>query len=427
MTLSDTNYMSSVSDKIARYNQWSGQYYDGFNRKYYTERLNKFLHSKLIKVLVGQRRVGKSYVLRQTITDLIQAGVNPEATLYINMEYREFDFIRHADDLVNLVNERISMLPDDSAFYLFVDEVHAIEEWERAINAFSQDFTRNIFVYISGSNAKLLSGELATLLSGRYVNFLILPFSFDEYCEYQKLPKNKDSFLQYLKTGGMPELFHLPDEESKRQYMMAIYDTVLMRDVVERYHVRDVRLLKDIFAYLANSVSNLTSIYNLVNYFKHQNRKTNYETIAAYVGYLEDAFLIHRCERYDIKGKDVMAGTVKYYLNDLTFKNYLYPGNQHGFGYLLENLVYLKLRNLGYEVYCGHLRNKEVDFVAQKGDELMYLQSAWSIQNEGTHEREYASLLAIRDAYPKTIVSADDLAESSYQGVKNVLFWEFNP
>jgi len=420
-------YFCCVFDEIARYNQWSGQLYDGFNRRHYTRKLNKFVQSKLIKVLVGQRRVGKSYILRQTITDLINSGVNPEATLYINMEYTEFSFIQHADDLIKLVHARRALFPADSPFYLFVDEVHAIKDWERAINAFSQDFTRQIYVYISGSNAKLLSGELATLLSGRYVNFLVLPFSFDEYCEFHQLPQDKPSFISYLQTGGMPELFHLTDEESRRQYMMAIYDTVLMRDVVERYNVRDVRLLKDIFAYLAHTVSNLTSVYNLVNYFKHQNRKTNYETIAAYVGYLEDAFLIHRCERYDIKGKDLMAGTVKYYLNDLTFKNYLYPGNTHGFGYLLENLVYLKLRHHGYEVFCGHLRNKEVDFVAKKGEDLMYLQSAWSILDESTRDREYASLLSIRDAYPKTIVTADDLASPNHQGVRNEVFWEFNP
>lgn len=417
--------MQSHVDEIRRFNYWSREPESGFRREMHLQRLAKFRDSKLIKVLTGQRRSGKSYVMRQVIADLIHSGVHPESTLYINKEYPEFDFVSTAADLTALVNHCMQDRPEGERFHVFVDEVHHITEWEKAVNALSQDFTQNISIYIAGSNAKLLSGELATLLSGRYVNFLVLPFSLQEFAGYKQLPMNKQTFLQYLQTGGLPELFHLPDEESRRQYVHAIYDTVLMRDVIERYQIRDVILLKDIFAYLANNVSTLTSVGNLVKYFEGQRRKTNYETVSQYIGHLEDAFIIHKCERYNIKGKDVLGGTAKYYLNDLAFKNYLYPGNSHGYGHMLENLVYLHLRNTEYTVYCGQLRDREVDFVAQKAGETHYFQSAWQLTEEQTREREYRSLLSIRDQFPKAVVSADDLSMPSYEGVRNQLFWEW--
>lgn len=411
---------------IQRFNFWQSKPDTGVIRPRYLSLVQKFHDSGLIHVLVGQRRVGKSYILRQIIESLItnNHGIRPEQTLYINKEFSEFDFIKDHTDLTEFVRAYTEHLNDKKTLYLFIDEVQSIESWEKAVNSFSQDFTRHIRVYITGSNAQLLSGELATHLSGRYVSFLVTPFSFNEFLAVTKRPNGKQSFLEYLQTGGLPELFRLPDVEAKRYYVSALYDTVILRDIVQRYHIRDVRLLKDIFAFLVNNVGNLLSVNSLVAYFKHQNRKTNYETIAQYLGYLEDAYIIFRCERFQIKGKEILTGQVKYYLNDLSFKNYMFRGFHLGWGHMMENLVFLELITRGYNVYVGQLRGKEVDFVAQKGEKTNYIQVAYQVSAEETKLREYASLLAIKDNFEKTVISADDLSLPPIEGINHKLYWE---
>lgn len=413
--------MTDNLSRIARFNFWNGPLKSGYPRKVYIERLRKYQASNLIKVLVGQRRVGKSYLMRQVIQDLIDEGVSPKSTLYINMEFAEYNFIRDGGDLLGFVNN--FFMGHEGPAYLFVDEIQNIPAWEKAINSLAQDFTRQLFVYITGSNAQLLSSELATFLSGRYIKFMVLPFSFAEYAGIRGEQRDKPTFLAYLNSGGLPELFHLEDEEAKRQYLSAIYDTVILRDIVQRHQIRDIDLLKDIVAFLANNISNLVSIPNLVNYFTSQKRKTNYETVAQYLIYLEQAYIIHRCERYNIKGKEIVSGNAKFYLNDLSFKNYLYRGFEHGMGYLLENAVYLQLRFMEYDVYVGQLRNGEIDFVAMLSDERLYVQSVWSLLSEQTTEREYKSLLSLRDNYRKLVVTADDIALPNNEGVEHQLVW----
>lgn len=409
---------------IARFNFWENKPNTGFKRTVYLDRLDKYRDSILVRVLVGQRRVGKSYIMRQVIEDLLERGVQPENTLYINMEYLEYGFIKNELDLVRFFEFYIAEKQVEGDVHLFVDEVQNIVSWEKAINALSQDFTRKINVYLTGSNAQLLSGELATYLSGRYVRFLILPFSYNEFVEIKCLQKSKSAFLDYLQTGGMPELFRLPDDESKRQYLSAVYDTVLLRDVVERHQVRDVALLKDVFSFIVNNVGNLLSVANLVNFFKDQKRKTNYETVAQYLQYLEDAFLIHKCERYNIKGKELLKGNAKYYLNDLSFKNYLFPGVNHGWGYLMENIIYLDLLHNGYEVHAGHMKYYEIDFVAKKVERMLYVQSTYQMTDKETKNREYRPLLAVPDHFEKLVISADDLAEAPTEGILHKLVWK---
>ena len=410
--------------KIERFNFWKSTPDLGVARKRYLSRIKKYQNSRLVKVLTGQRRVGKSYLMRQLIADLIQEGVDSEQTLYLNMEFSEYSFIQTADDLLQFVHGYFDQYDQSTSGYLFIDEIQNIESWEKAVNALSQDYTRDVRICITGSNAQLLSGELATFLSGRYISFLITAFTFDEFLTVRKAGPDKASFLDFLKTGGLPELFKLPDEESRRYYVSAVYDTVILRDIVERHQIRDVSLLKDIFAFIANNVGNLVSVNSLVGYFKSQNRKTNYETVAQYIGYLENSFIIHKCERFQIKGKEVLSGSVKYYLNDLAFKNYLYSGVHLGWGHLMENLVFLELISRGHKVYTGQLRGKEIDFVVQEGEEIRYLQVAWQLTDESTREREYAPLLSLKDAYPKSVVSADDIALPNNQGIRNLLYWE---
>ena len=211
---------------------------------------------------------------------------------------------------------------------------------------------------------------------------------------------------------------------SVRNYVSAIKDTVLLRDIIQRNNIREPKLLEDIFAYLVNNASNLISITNIVKYFKGQGRKVSYDAISNYIRYIEETFLIHRCERYDIKGKDILSGNTKFYINDLAYKNYLYSGFGYGFGYLLENLIYLELRRAGFDVYVGTLRNKEVDFVARKADRVIYVQSTYMLIDETTIEREYSALEAIGDNFEKIVVSLDDIALPLKGGIKHIRAWE---
>ncbi len=413
--------------KLEKYNFWNNTYPSvGFIRDSYLDKINKFLGVRLIKVLVGQRRVGKSYLLRQIIRKLIDEGVKPENVCYINKEYTDFDFIANYTDLGNLIEYYKQVLKPSGKIYLFIDEVQSIEGWEHLINSFSQDYTSDYEIFISGSNSQLLSGELATLLSGRYIQFLILPFNYQEFIAIKLVENSKTSFLQYIQTGGLPELFQLPNDETKRHYLSAIRDTVLLRDIVQRYNIKDARLLQDIFSFLVINASNLISISSIVNYFAGKNRKTNYETIANYIEYLKNTFLVHQVDRFNIKGKEVLSGNSKYYINDLSFKNYLYTGFEYGYGYMLENIIYLQLINSGYNVYIGYMRNKEIDFVATKNNKTIYLQVAYLLIDKSTIEREYSELETIPDNYEKFIVSLDDISLPERNGIQHILAWQIN-
>jgi predicted AAA+ superfamily ATPase len=380
----------------------------------------------LVKVLVGQRRTGKSYLLRQIAYNFIQNGVPAKNIFFINKEFIEFDEIKDYKDLDQLIKLYQKNLKPSGKVYLFIDEVQNIQQWERLINSYAQNFAESYEIFISGSNSKMLSGELATLLSGRYINFEIFPFSYTEYLGIKELNNQKDSYLTYLQSGGLPELFSLPNEETKQHYVSAVRDTVLLRDVIQRHAIKEPKLLEDLFIYVVNTASNLMSLNNITNYFKSKGRKTTYDTIATYLGYIEDTFLIHKVERYDIRGKETISGNVKYYCNDLAYKNFLFSGFAHGTGYLLENLIFLDLKRAGYQVYVGVLPNKEVDFVAKKGDRCVYVQCSYILNDETTTMREYSALEAIPDHYEKIIVSLDDLKFPNKNGIKHLQAWEFH-
>ncbi len=417
-----------MDEKIAifeKYNLWGTKTFDfGFKRDEYTEKIVDLIGNRLIKVLVGQRRSGKSYILRQVGKQLIDNGVKPENTLFINREFVDLDFLHTYKDLDELVKSYKKELKPKGKVYIFIDEVQTIEQWEKVINSYAQDYSDSYEIFITGSNSKMLSGELATLLSGRYVSFEVFPYSYSEYLGITGQDRGKQSYMAYMDGGGLPELFMLQKQELKRNYISAIKDTVLLRDIIQRNNIRDPKLLEDIFVFLVNNASNLISISGIVKYFKGQGRKVSYDAISNYIGYIEDTFLIHRCDRYDIKGKDTLSGNAKFYMNDLAYKNYLYPGFGYGFDYLVENLVYLELRRAGYDVYVGTLRNKEVDFVAKKADQIIYVQSTYMLVDEDTIEREYSALEAINDNYEKIIVSLDDIALPLKGGIKHIRAWE---
>ncbi|HBG42051.1 MAG TPA: AAA family ATPase [Porphyromonadaceae bacterium] len=418
--------MDERFEKLKKYNLWGKSAPSfGFIRTGYTDRIYAYKGNRLVKVLVGQRRAGKSYILRQLASKLVESGVNTKNIFFINRELADFDFLKTYKDLDDLFKLYKTLLKPRGRIYLFIDEVQNIEGWEHFVNSYSQDYIDEYELFISGSNSKMLSGELATLLSGRYVCFEIFPFSFKEYIGINGKEQSKNSFIEYMSSGGMPELFMLPDQELRRNYISALKDTVLLRDIIQRYHIKDARLLEDIFIYLVNNASNLLSVRNISNYFKSSGRKTSYDTVSAYIGYIEDAYLAHRVERYNIRGKETIAGNCKYYINDLSFNNYLYQGFGYGAGYLLENIVYLELARMGFDVYVGSIKDKEVDFVAIKGDRIVYVQSAYMLMDKETIAREYSALESIDDSYEKIVVSLDDIELPIREGIKHIQAWNF--
>lgn len=412
---------------LEKYNLWNGNKFPiGFKRQEYLDKILSYVGNRLIKVFVGQRRSGKSYILRQLATYFSENGVDPKNIFFVNCEFTAFDFLKTSENLNDLFNLYLREVKPKGRVYLFIDEVQNIDGWEHFVNSYSQDYSAEYELFISGSNSKMLSGELSTLLAGRYVDFVVFPFSYLEYLGISNKENNKANYLEYMQGSGMPELFHLSQQEVKRNYISALKDTVLLRDIIQRQNIKEAKLLEDIFVYLVNNASNLISIRNITNYFKSNGRKTSYDTVATYISYIEDTFLAHKAERFQIKGKETIAGNCKYYMNDLCFNNFLYQGFGYGIGYKLENLIYLDLLRAGYQIYVGSIRNKEVDFVAIKGDRTIYLQSTYLLIDKETIDREYASLEAIEDNYEKIVVSLDDIQLPTKEGIKHIQAWNLS-
>lgn len=418
--------MQSVFDRMRAYNVWDGKLYDtGYERTGYLDAISKFIGNKLIKVLIGQRRVGKSYVLRQIINFLTSVkGVNPQNIFYFNKEYIVFDDIKSSTDLEELFNFYRSQFNLKGKIYIFLDEVQNIRNWETFTNSYSQDFSSEYEVFISGSNSNLLSGELASILSGRYVEFEIFSFSFFEFADFKNIAISRESFLQYIQSGGLPEFFNFEQEELRRHYIESLRNTIVLRDIVGRHNIKDLSLLEDIFKFLSANIGNLTSFSTIINYFKNQQKKTNYETISSYVGFLKDTYIIHQAERYNLRGKQFLGGECKYYLNDLSFKNYLLGTFPSDIGNILENYTYMQLKRMGFKVSVGIFNDVEIDFVAQKPEKTMYVQVCYILNEAKTIEREFGNLLLIKDNHEKIVVSLDDFKLSDYEGIKHLRPWE---
>ncbi len=418
--------MQAIFNNIKKYNSWGGESFDtGFKRNAYLQKIIKFHGNKLIKVIVGQRRVGKSYLLRQIMSFLQEKeNVNKKNIFYLNKEYLVFDEIKTAADLNDIFEFYKKELNVEGKIYIFIDEIQGIKDWEKFVNSYSQDFTGEYEIFITGSNSNLLSGELATLLSGRYIEFEIFPFDLVEYAKYKNLAINKKTFLQYIQGSGLPEMLNFEKEELKRHYVESLLNTIVLRDIIGRHNVKDVDLLNAVFKFVSLNIGNLTSLTNIVKYFKNLQKKTNYETLSTYVNHLKNAFIIHEAERYNLRGKQVLGGERKYYLNDLSFKNLLFGFYPDDIGYNIENYIYLQLKRMQYKVTVGILNNREIDFVAQKQDKTIYIQVAYLLVEQKTIEREFGNLLSIKDNYEKIVISLDDTHFSDYQGIKHLRPWE---
>ncbi len=412
---------------IKQANFWDGKpIKTGFVRHSYLQQVTKYLDNQLVKVILGQRRVGKSYILRMLIEHLItERQVPPENIFYINKDIHSLDFIDSSTKLLEVVKQYQTALLPSGKIYIFLDEVQEIANWEKAVNSLSQDYTQDFEVFITGSNAKLLSTELSTYLSGRYINFEIFPFSYEEFLDFNKRANNKESFFQYLKFGGMPESYALEDLEIKKNYFTSLHDSIVLRDIVQRHKVRDVYLLEKLICFLIDSTGSYFSINSVVNFLKSSGYKTNSETIGSYIRFLINAYFLHESERYDIQGKRILGGERKFYLNDLGFKFFLSSSFDFGVGKFLENAVYLHLRRKGYSVYTGRIKGKEIDFIAEKNGMKMYLQVAYLLPDEKVIEREFGNLTFIPDNYPKQVITLDDVHLGNRNGITHVNAWDF--
>ena len=414
-------------DILRKYNFWGNETIEtGFPRNAYIDTFSAYLGNKLVKVILGQRRVGKSYLLRMLMNSLITKKEVPRKNiLYINKDIAALDFINSSEVLIDVIDNYRETLKPEGKVYLFLDEVQEIRGWEKAVNSFSQDYTRDYELFITGSNANLLSTELSTYLSGRYISFEVFPFSFGEYTGFNGLERNRESFLAYLKNGGIPESCNLKDPEIRRNYLSSLKDSIVLKDIVRRHSVRDVYLLEKLIDFMIDSIGSLFSINSVVNHMRSSGYRANLDTVGNYIGYLKEAYFIHEAERYDIKGKKILTGEKKYYLNDLGFKYFLSSSFDFGVGKYLENLIYLDLRRKGYTVYSGKLRNREIDFIAERDRSKKYVQVCYLLSDESVVEREFGNLARIDDHFEKIVVSLDDINLGNRNGIIHRNAWEF--
>ena len=394
------------------------------------QRIRPFINTDLIKVFTGIRRAGKSVMLELIKNELKESGIGEENFLCINFE--QFSNSQFLD--VESLYKKITDFQKNTKgkIYLFFDEIQEVDGWEKCINSCRIDFDCDI--YITGSNAKLLSGELATYLAGRYVEFVIYPFSFAEFFE-MNLIKNPNvdkatCFMQFLKTGGMPFLSNfLDDDAAKSQYLIDIYNSVVLKDVVKRNNIRDVDTLERIVAYAFSNIGHIFSATSLSKYFKSENRKISHDTILNYLKFCSDAFLFYKINRYDLEGKKIVTVNEKYYCADHGLREALFGKNIQNIDQVLENIVCLELLRRNYKVYVGKKGDLEIDFIAEKQGKKIYIQVAYLLANDETIKREFSVYNSVKDSYPKYVVSMDDLDFSQngiiHKNIKDFLLMEF--
>ena len=379
-------------------------------REAYLSQIRPFMDKvELVKVIVGVRRSGKSIMLELIKNELIEKGVSYEQIIAINFEDMTFSKLTDATALHDYLKEKIDSV--NGRAYVFLDEIQEVADWERCVN--SLRVNSDVDIYITGSNAKMLSGEYATLLSGRYVEFTVYPFSFSEYCEARRIAEDKNNvneyFLEYVKYGGLPFLAMPPlDERSKTQYLKDIYASVVIKDIVKRNKLRDVDLLERIIAYVAANIGRTFSANSIAAYFKSERRAVVVDTIINYLNACEKAFLFYKVNRMDLCGKEILQINEKYYLADHGLRQATYGNNQRDIELILENIVCLELLRRGYKVTVGKNGNKEIDFVCDKEGKRIYVQVCYIIASETTEQREFGAYNGIKDNYPKYVVSMDE-------------------
>lgn len=403
-------------------------------RNEYLELLKKWKDEQVIKIITGIRRCGKSTLLAMYQEYLRNQGIADNQIVSINFEELEYEELLDYKALYDFIKSR---LHPEKTTYIFLDEIQQVADFQKAVD--SLYVKQNVDIYITGSNAYLLSGELATLLSGRYVEINMLPLSFAEFCEL-KGPSDKEAlFAEYLKNGGLPYVSQLSGKGEKvDMYLEGIYNTIVVKDIEERQKrkekdpnkrkVNDIALLKNISRFLASSVGSPVSIKSIADYITSGGRSISQATVSDYVDALVEPYIFYPAERYDILGKQLLKTNQKMYIVDLGLRRHLLPRKQYDLGFSLENVVYLELLRRGYEVNIGKVGATEVDFIARKNDDLYYFQVTASMVEETTFNREMAPLKAIRDNYPKFILTLDRFTPGNYEGIQvvNAIDWLLN-
>lgn len=375
-------------------------------RKFYLEKIVKLIDTEDIKVITGVRRCGKTVLLKQIIDELEKRGIASENIIYMSFESSKYKNIRNDDDLDEFIFSKTNNL--NGKIYLLFDEIQKVKNWEVSLNSYRVDLECDI--YITGSNSQLLSGELATLISGRYISINMLPFSFKELIQYHdEMHENIDEiklFEQYLSYGGFPGLLNYENEE-KEKYLYDLYSTIVLNDILYKNKVKDLDLLERLMEFMISNIGQLFSANSISKYIKNENRKTTPHTIINYMDYARNAFIFYQIKRENIKQKRKLLISDKYYLVDSGFYFIFNGSTQRNWGQLLENIVFLELIRQGYSITIGKIQDLEVDFVCRKANQIKYIQVSQSILDENTRKREFKSLEKISDSYPKYVISMD--------------------
>lgn len=388
-------------------------------REMYMDRIRPFIGGDLIKVMTGIRRSGKSVMLELIKNELTATGVDPSRIISINFEDMRYAHLQTATALHDEIINRTRAM--NGKIYLFFDEIQEVNGWEKCVN--SLRIALDCDIYITGSNATLLSGELATYIGGRYVEFVIYPFSFSEFLELYRTVAPSDSiqqcFRKYLLAGGMPYLANLRyEEEPSRQYLTDLFSSVQLKDIVKRNKIRDVDLLERIITYMTANTGTVFSASSLARFFKNAQRTVSVETILNYVRYCCDAYLFYQVNRQDLQGKQILASNEKYYIADHGIREAVFGGNMKDINLILENIVYMELLRRGYLVTVGRAGVKEIDFVCEKRGEKLYVQVTYLLASEDTINREFGAYDGIRDNFPKYVVSLDEF-DMSRNGIRH--------
>ena len=392
-------------------------------REKYLSKIRPFYDQDLIKVIMGIRRCGKSVILLQIIDELKEKGIPESQIIYINFENEDYSFIKDDLDLHNYIKEKII---NTEKYYLFFDEIQNVEHWEKAINSFKA--SKNVSIFITGSNSDLLSGELATHIAGRYVSFKVYPFTFKEVCELKNLTDKQDietAFNDYIIWGGMPQRFMMTDEFQVRIYLTDVYDSILVKDIISRFNIKDLDLFNRVVEYIVTTPSQNFSADNLSNYFANKDdRDVSKNTLYNYLEYMAKAMLVNKAERYDVRGKRILTGKYKYYLTDLGLGQIKNTGKRLQIGAYLENIVYNELISAGYDVKIGGIDKGEIDFIATRFKEKIYIQVAYILADDSVVEREFGAFKTIEDNFPKYVLTMDKL-DFSQDGIihKKIIDW----
>lgn len=394
----------------------------------YLNSLEKWRDEKVIKIVTGMRRCGKSTLLLQFQNRLVETGIETSQIISLNFEKLEYEDLQDYKQLYSYLKDR---LISDKKNYIFLDEVQRVKYFEKVVD--SLYVMDNVDIYITGSNSQMLSSELATFLSGRYVEIKMLPLSFKEFFSIGDLSID-DSFVEYMRYGGLPYVTTMEKDSDKvEMYLEGIYNTVLVKAIEDRQNrknlgmraITDISLLKSISKYLSSVMGNMVTVKSITNYLVSGGRKVSPNTVSDYIEALCDSFIFYEVDRFDIVGKELLKNNKKYYIVDLGLRNYILPRKNYDLGFGLENIVYFELLRRGYRVNVGKLKDKEIDFVTRKNDELHYIQVTASMVDENTFEREMRPLREIRDNYEKTVLTLDRFSVGNYDGIKvvNIVDW----